>query len=403
MAEQMAYRAHVHNHTPGKISDVFDGTHYRSLCGQHVRLNGEKLSHKYFEDHRDIALGISTDGFMPFKKRKVSVWAFVLFNYNLPPELRFHVENVLALGAVGPRKPVDPDSFLWPAVMELLRLSIGVRAFDAVRSAIFCLRAYLILVFGDMPAMAMIMRMKAHNAILPCRACKITGLRVPNSRATAHYVPLDRSRHPDVLVAPDAVERFDPNNLPMRTHDEIRALGEEVQSALTQTRAEDLAKAYGIKGVSILFYLSSISFPVSFPFDFMHLIWENLIPNLVLWWTGEFKGLNQGVHAYELPQAIWDAIGEASAAAGRTVPSAYGTRPLNIAKDKSCFSADMWSFWTMFLGPVVLRRRFQRPKYYNHFVRLVGLLNLCLQFELTDVEVDQIRTGFIQWVEEYEE
>jgi len=57
----------------------------------------------------------------------------------------------------------------------------------------------------------------------------------------------------------------------------------------------------------------------------------------------------------------------------------------------------------MFLGPVVLRRRFQRPKYYNHFVRLVGLLNLCLQFELTDVEVDQIRTGFIQWVEEYEE
>jgi len=403
MAEQMAYRAHVHNHTPGKISDVFDGTHYRSLCGQHVRLNGEKLSHKYFEDHRDIALGISTDGFMPFKKRKVSVWAFVLFNYNLPPELRFHVENVLALGAVGPRKPVDPDSFLWPAVMELLRLSIGVRAFDAVKSAIFCLRAYLILVFGDMPAMAMIMRMKAHNAILPCRACKITGLRVPNSRATTHYVPLDRSRHPNVRAAPNAVKVFDPNNLPMRTHDEIRAQADEVQCALTQINADDLSKAYGVNGKSILFYLSSVSFPASFPFDFMHLVWENLIPNLVLFWTGEFKGLDQGMHSYELPKHVWDAIVEATARSGWTIPSAYGPRPLDIAKDRSFFSADMWSFWTLYLGPVLLQRRFQRPKYFNHFAFLVRLLNLCLQFEVTDDEVDQIRVGFVQWVREYEE
>ena len=403
MAEQMAYRAHIHKHTPGKISDVFDGSHYRSLRNQYVRLNGKKLPHKYFEDHRDIALGLSTDGFAPFKRRKATAWAFILFNYNLPPELRFHVENILALGVVGPRKPVDPDSFLWPAIQELLRLSIGVRAFDAVGSAIFCLRAYLILCFGDMPAIAMLMRMKAHNSILPCRMCKITGVRVPNSRATAHYVPLDRSHHPDVRVAPNAVKVFDPNNLPMRTHDEIRAHADEVQCAPTQTNAEGLAKAYGINGLSILFYLPSVSFPVSFPFDFMHLIWENLIPNLVLLWTGEFKGLDQGTHLYEIPTIVWNAIGEATAQSGNTIPSVYGSRPSNIAKDRSYFSADMWSFWTLYLGPVLLRRRFQRPKYYHHFISLVRLLNLCLQFEITDHEVDQIRAGFIRWVEEYEE
>jgi hypothetical protein len=269
--------------------------------------------------------------------------------------------------------------------------------------AIFCLRAYIILGFGDMPAIAMVMRMKAPNAILPCRMCKITGLRVPNSRATTHYVPLDRSRHPDVRAVPNAVKVFDPNNLPMRTHDEIRAQAEEVQCALTQTNADDLAKAYGVNGISILFYLSSVSFPASFPFDFMHLVWENLIPNLVLLWTGEFKGLDQGTHSYELPKLVWNAIGEATAQSGRTIPSAYGSRPLNIAKDRSFFSADMWSFWTLYLGPVVLQRRFQRPKYFNHFISLVRLLNLCLQFEATDDEVDQIRIGFIQWVREYEE
>ena len=52
-----------------------------------------------------------------------------------------------------------------------------------------------------------------------------------------------------------------------------------------------LGKKYGIKGVPILSCISSITFPSSFPFDFMHLIWENLIPNLIEFWTGTFKSL----------------------------------------------------------------------------------------------------------------
>ena len=94
--------------------------------------------------------------------------------------------NILALGVVSPRKPVDTDSFLWPAIQELLRLLVGVWAFDAMTSTIFALRAFLILVFSDMPAIAMIMWMKNHNAIFPSRVCRISSLRVPDSRATAH-------------------------------------------------------------------------------------------------------------------------------------------------------------------------------------------------------------------------
>ncbi|KAJ7886593.1 hypothetical protein B0H14DRAFT_2697280, partial [Mycena olivaceomarginata] len=62
----------------------------------------------------------------------------------------------------------------------------------------------------------------------------------------------------------------------------------------------------------------------------------------------------------------------------------------------------MWSFWIPYLGPVLLRRRFKRPKYYRHFVQLVRLLSLCMQFEITDEEIETLRTGFIAWVEEYE-
>jgi hypothetical protein len=401
-AEQMRYRAHIHQHVPGTTTDIFDGSHYRSLRGQQIELQGQRLAHRYFDDHRDIALGLSADGFAPFKKRKNSSWAFILFNYNLPPDTRFHIQNILALGAVGPNKPVDADSFLWPAVQELLRLLVGVRAFDILSSEIFVLRAFLLLVFGDIPAVSFLMNMKGHNGVLPCRMCNIIGLRIPGSRGTAHYVPLMRSSHPDVKADRNIVKVFDAHNLPLRTHDEIMSQGHEVQNALTNTKAIDLSKKYGINGISILSYLPSISFPLSFPYDFMHLIWENLIQNLILLWTGEYKGLDQGSEAYEIQGAVWEAVGEATAMSGSSIPSAYGCRVPNVAKSTAYFSAEMWSFWTMYIGPVVLRRRFRRPKYYTHFVRLVRLLNICLQFEMTDADIEEIRIGFIGWVQEYE-
>jgi hypothetical protein len=37
------------------------------------------------------------------------------------------------------------------------------------------------------------------------------------------------------------------------------------------------------------------------------------------------------------------------------------------------------------------------------FIELVWLLNICMHFEISDAEIEQIRTGFIAWVEKYEE
>ena len=134
----------------------------------------------------------------------------------------------------------------------------------------------------------------------------------------------------------------------------------------------------------------------------MHLVWENLIPNLVLLWMDSFKGLDQGSERYSLQKTVWEAIGQTTAASGSTVPSAYGVRVPNIAKDRTYYSAEMWSLWALYFGPVLLRRRFQHAKYYTHFIRLISLLNLCLQFEITDNEIEDVRQGFVQWVRDYE-
>ena len=87
---------------------------------------------------------------------------------------------------------------------------------------------------------------------------------------------------------------------------------QEVQSALTNATSEQLATKYGIKGLPLLSALSSLSFPISFPYDFMHLIWANLIPNLMLLWTRKFKNLDHDNEGYILAPHVWQAIGEAT-------------------------------------------------------------------------------------------
>jgi hypothetical protein len=395
---EMAYRAEF-EHVPGRVSDVFASKWYRLLLRTFVVISGQQLPHWFFSDPRDIALGLSTDGFGPFKSRSHTAWPLILFNYNLPPDIRFHKDNIISLGIIpGPKKPWDLDSFLWPFVQEMIQLAIGVLAFDAITKTLFILHAYLIIVFGDIPAVAMLMRMKGQNGISPCRMCTIQGIRIPGSSTTTHYVPLHREK----FHGQPGPRCYDPYDLPMRNHATFLEQAQEVQFAETTATEKRLATKYGIKGVPLLSTLTSINFPHSFPYDFMHLIWENLIPNLISFWTGEFKDLDHDGKGYVLEPSVWQAICAASAAAGDTLPSAFGARVPNFSRGGVQISAEIRSVWTLFLAPTLLRRRFQEHKYYKHFMRLVRLLNLCLKYEVTDTEIDEIEEGFCSWVEDYE-
>ena len=352
MIQLMKYRG---DYIPDKdtIKDIFDGETYTSLKEDFVTIGGVQQRHKYFSDKNDIALGLSLDGFCPFKRRNQTCWPLILFNYNLPPDIRFHLRNILCVGVIpGPQKPKDADSYIYPLILELLEFLKGSATFDIERNELFSLHAYLLLVFGDIPAISMIMRMKGHNAIYPCRMCTIKGVRVPDTRNTTHYVPLYRGNHP-IVQADDnngEIRNYNPAELPLRTHEQFLDQARHVQLAPTSAEEQRRAKACGIKGIPVLSHLPSLRFPTSFPYDFMHLIWENLLPNLILLWTGKFKGLDEGSEFYELGHGVWEAIGEATKDSGSTVPAAYATaRPHNIAVDTSASTADSWSFWVLYL------------------------------------------------------
>ena len=160
--------------------------------------------------------------------------------------------------------------------------------------------------------------------------------------------------------------------------------------------------ACGINGLPLLSALHSLSFPASFPYDFMHLSAENVLPNLILFWTGEYKNLDHEDADYLLAEPVWQAIGNASAAAGDTIPSTFGSRVPNTATQKGQFTAETQTFWALYMAPILLRGRFKQDIIYNHFMELVRLFKLCLEYELSGEQVDEIEKGFASWVQRYE-
>ena len=212
-----------------------------------------------------------------------------------------------------------------------------------------------------------------------------------NPGEKVNYVPLHRDKG-----------AYDPSSLRYRHHHRFIRQATKVITAETVTESDRLSRKYGIKGLPGLFLLGSVNFPTSFPFDFMHLIFENLVPNLIRHYTGDFKGLNNGTETYTLSKSVWEAIGDATTRSGDTIPSDFGARMPNIYGERSSMTAETWSIWVMYLGPILLRDRFLKPVYYDHFVKLSCLVHLCMSYKMERSDIALIQNGFIEWVQEYE-
>jgi hypothetical protein len=391
VAKQLKYRE-TYTRTSDSddvVGDIFDSSIYRNLLEREVIVDGQTRGYKYFSDPRDVALGISLDGVTYFGRRQHSVWPVILVNYNLPPKVRTRRDRILCYGVI-PGTVKSLDSYLVPLCDELKELATGALTLDPWEEELFWLHVYLMLGFGDYPGISKLTHMKGHNGLHPCRFCEILGVRIEGGKV--HYVPLYR---PEGSI--------DPTNLPMRSHDKFIKQGTSVLEAPTNVAAEQLAKDSGIKGVSILASLNTLDFPFSFPLDFMHLIFENLVPNLVRHYTGTFKDLDSGTEDYELSKEDWSEICKAGSASGDTIPSSFGLRMPNIETERSSMTAEAWGFWCMYLAPILLQNRFSQRRYYDHFLKLVQLIHKCISFELKRSDIDEIRRGFQEWVLEYEE
>jgi hypothetical protein len=134
----------------------------------------------------------------------------------------------------------------------------------------------------------------------------------------------------------------------------------------------------------------------------MHLVWENLILNLVLFWSGHYERIDEG-QPYVLNPDIWQVVGATLAKATKMIPSSFGASIPNPAKDCSSFMSSTWSMWSLFITPIALQHRFPKKCYYKHFCSLIRILNLCLQFKICKKDIDKIELGICKWVVDYEQ
>ncbi|KZT34845.1 hypothetical protein SISSUDRAFT_991303 [Sistotremastrum suecicum HHB10207 ss-3] len=285
-------------------------------------------------------------------------------------------------------------------------LAVGVPAYDAHDDCVFTLRAHAAYGMGDIPAVVKgFLCMKGPNAFCPCRDCFITGIsmiaaddpgRTEDRRGNQTlYIPTQQPpQYPNAL-------KFDPRNLPLRTHEQFIRQALAVDQAQTQAQSDELARQYGINGTPLFSTLHSLSFPDSFPADFMHLL-ENILKNMISFWTNNFKGLGQGNGNFIISEAAWKEIGESTTKSNASIPSSFGRSLPDIYEDRSYFTAEAYIIWFTMHAPILLRQRFGDEKYYRHLCQLVSLINLTMSFDLSEQDLKILEEGWIKWYEDYE-
>jgi hypothetical protein len=304
---------------------------------------------------------------------------------------------------------VDLDSFLTPFIDELQLLHDGVPAYDAHTNTAFLLKANLVLVSGDTPAVSKLVHLSGHVAKLPCRACKLEGSPYKiafkfrksgnDGQKTQYYYPLKPpNRFPaDFPVAEKDVYRqcnsYDSDNLPLRSPQEYRRDGE---ASLRDPRE---ATASGVKGVTPFVHLSTISIPYSCPFDVMHLVFLGFVRDLCALLNGTFfkeKDLND--HAARITKADWEALGRDMSKI--EAPSSYGRDPRDIAKYIKGFKAEELSnFLIHYLLPLCFQR--VSGSTYRALQHLVFAISLATSYQLQDTELDEIEHHIKQFTEWY--
>ncbi|GBC22616.2 transposase domain-containing protein [Rhizophagus irregularis DAOM 181602=DAOM 197198] len=255
----------------------------------------------------------------------------------------------------GPKQPQDFNSFLYPLIQEMKLLQDGILCYDGNKKEYFTLRAHILAWTGDLPALSKILYLTGHNSYSGCRFCNLRGTLNEMNRHV--YYPLQQN--------------IDPIRLPIRTHDEMLTSINQIEH-LKGDRRETYIRNCGIKGKSILFELSSIKFPRSFPVDIMHLFFENIAPHMFRHWIGKFypKNDERNSNNYTISSKTW----------------------IEIAVE--------WANWIILFSLPLLKGRLPQS-YFLGWSNFVEAVQLCIQPRIDFEDLDKIRNLLIQFYNHY--
>lgn len=224
----------------------------------------------------------------------------------------------------------------------------------------------------------------------------LKGIRILHTKNNSHYLPIIRPpEYPPSGFTLDDLP-------PFRTHREWIQQAANVEAATTKEECRRRSRDCGINNLAMTANMPGIRFPISFPYDLMHLL-RNTIENYVLFFSGDFKKLDAGTEDYIISKGLWNEIGAITVASNRTIPSQFGRSLPNIADDRTFFTAEAYLVWATLYAPILLRHRFNNSKYYKHFMLFISILNCCMQLSTTRGDRSALRINVQTWYAEYEQ
>lgn len=139
----------------------------------------------------------------------------------------------------------------------------------------------------------------------------------------------------------------------------------------------------------------------------MHVLFENIVPQLLSLWKGDYKNKQildkaNGKHQtdYVVSEDDWEVIAKEIEASNRTTPS-QAVPTVGSIKNKSQWTAETCSYFLMFLGPVVMKDRLP-DRYFQHFILLSEIAKSLTALEIPLVELQGLENQIVQWVKGFE-
>ncbi|SAL96359.1 hypothetical protein [Absidia glauca] len=149
-----------------KMTDIFDGAVYKNM-----------VERGCFGSPYDVAITLGIDGFSPFNKGLFQATIVNTIIMNIDPKDRYKKHNMGQIMIIpGYNKPKNLESFLFPMLQELEHLSrIGIKIRTVDEGAITA-KVHLIAFFGDIPAVADLVKHREHTSYYGCRMCFVRGV-----------------------------------------------------------------------------------------------------------------------------------------------------------------------------------------------------------------------------------
>lgn len=232
------------------LFDYYDGTAYRELLERHGGEDAVKF---------DIFIAGSADGFQAYKNRRYDIWLIAAVNFNLAPDVRYLVRNLIPVAFVpGPSQPKNLQSFLIPFVNEICKSHREPFQVSFYDGEVRPIRFHLIYFSGDQQGVCKSSGLVGYNGRCPCRDCLIEGVYFDH-----YYFPSRVQRNGRMLSL------FDIRNLPKRTSTQSYRMIADVERLQGRAR-QQRQRQTGISMGSVLFSVPGIDPYHSFPQDTMH-------------------------------------------------------------------------------------------------------------------------------------